>query len=183
MSCNISEKIVYNPFFLAIIDFMAKIELELVKKILKRAELEDEVFTEIVDELQSAVDGENADEEPKVAPVKKQFVVLISDNEGKLVDQEWVGWVFQLPEDVAMQSITDRVKRAAKAFNLSKKGRRYPVETVGETCENVSARIFKEQKLWLKTKSPVLVVPIENALQLDDVNVPSPDDNFSDEEF
>ncbi|MGX8716603.1 MAG: hypothetical protein ACSW8C_01280, partial [bacterium] len=73
--------------------------------------------------------------------------------------------------------------RVAKAFNLSKKGRRYPVETVGETCENVPAKIFKEQKLWLKTKTPVLIVPVDNDLDLDakDLRNISKED-FSDEE-
>ena len=72
----------------------------------------------------------------------------------------------------------------AKAFNLSKKGRRYPVETVGETCENVPAKIFKEQKLWLKTKTPVLIVPMENDLDLDSKNFRTTSKNdFSEEDI
>jgi len=77
----------------------------------------------------------------------------------------------QLPEDEPMTSTPEKLARVAKAFNLSKKGRRYPVETVGETCENVPARIFKEQKLWLKTKEPVLIIPMQNALDLENVNL------------
>ena len=33
------------------------------------------------------------------------------------------------------------------------------------------ARIFKEQKLWLKTKEPVLIIPMQNALDLENVNL------------
>ena len=163
---------------------MAKVELELVKRILKRAELENNVLSEIMGELQSAINEEaEINDEPKSAPIKKQFVVLVSDNEGVLAEKELVGWVLQLPEDEPMQSVTDKVARVAKAFNLSKKGRRFPVETVGETCENVPSRIFKEQKLWLKTKEPVLLVPTSNALDLDGIELKSQeDDNFSDEE-
>ncbi len=163
---------------------MAKVELELVKRILKRAELENNVLSEIMGELQSAINEESEiNEEPKAAPIKKQFVVLVSDSEGVLSEKELVGWVLQLPEDEPMQSVTDKIARVAKAFNLSKKGRRFPVETVGETCENVPSRIFKEQKLWLKTKEPVLLVPVNNTLDLDGVELKDKDeDNFSDED-
>ena len=163
---------------------MAKVELDLVERILKRAEIGNNVLREIMGELQSAV-HENTDfnDEPKVAPVKKQFVVLVADNDGELAEKELMGWVLQLPEDEPMQSVPEKITRVAKAFNLSKKGRRYPVETVGETCENVSAKIFKEQKLWLKTKTPVLIVPIDNELDLDSKDLRNiSKGDFSDEE-
>ena len=163
---------------------MAKVDLDLVERILKRADIGNHVLTEIMGELQSAV-HENTDfsDEPKVAPIKKQFVVLVADSDGELMDKEMMGWVLQLPEDEPMQSVPAKITRVAKAFNLSKKGRRYPVETVGETCENVPAKIFKEQKLWLKTKTPVLIVPVDNDLDLDakDLRNISKED-FSDEE-
>ena len=164
---------------------MAKIELELVKRILKRADLENNVLSEIMGELQSAINEESEiSDEPKATPIKKQFVVLVSDNEGVLSEKELVGWVLQLPEDEPMQSVGEKVARVAKAFNLSKKGRRFPVETVGETCENVPSRIFKEQKLWLKTKEPVLLVPINNTLNLDKIELKnSEEDSFSEEDI
>lgn len=146
---------------------MAKVDLDLVERILKRADIGNNVLKEIMGELQSVI-HEDADfnDEPKTAPIKKQFAVLVADSDGELSDKELMGWVLQLPEDEPMQSVSEKLTRVAKAFNLSKKGRRYPVETVGETCENVPAKIFKEQKLWLKTKTPVLIVPISNDLEL-----------------
>lgn len=162
---------------------MAKIDLDLVERILKRAEIGNNVLEEIMGELQSAVHEDAAfDDEPKTAPVKKQFVVLAADSTGELADKEIMGWVLQLPEDEPMQSISEKITRVAKAFNLSKKGRRYPVETVGETCENVPAKIFKEQKLWLKTKTPVLIVPINNDLDLDAINLKDLQKDHWDEE-
>ena len=163
---------------------MAKIELELVKRILKRADLENNVLSEIMGELQSAINEETEiNDEPKTAPIKKQFVVLVADNEGVLAEKELVCWILQLPEDEPMQSVGEQVARVAKAFNLSKKGRRFPVETVGETCENVPSRIFKEQKLWLKTKEPVLLVPINNTLDLDKIELKNTEeDSFSEED-
>lgn len=162
---------------------MAKVELDLVERILKRAEIGNNVLREIMGELQSAVhESVDSNDAPQIAPVKKQFVVLVADNDGDLAEKELMGWVLQLPEDEPMQSVSERIVRVAKAFNLSKKGRRYPVETVGETCENVPAKIFKEQKLWLKTKTPVLIVPVENELDLDSKDFRNTlKDDFSDE--
>lgn len=150
---------------------MAKVDLEVVKRVLKRAELENDVLSEIMGELQSAANETTDSDEERPTPIKKQFVIVAADNEGILANNELVGWVLQMPEDEPMTSTPEKLARVAKAFNLSKKGRRYPVETVGETCENVPARIFKEQKLWLKTKEPVLIVPVQNALDLDNVNL------------
>ena len=164
---------------------MAKVELDLVERILKRAEIGNNILLEIMDELQSAVHEETvSNDEPKIAPVKKQFVVLAADSDGELTGKEIMGWILQLPEDEPMQSVPEKITRVAKAFNLSKKGRRYPVETVGETCENVSAKIFKEQKLWLKTKTPILIIPVDNQLDLNAKNLQDVSkDNFSDEEI
>ena len=76
---------------------MAKVELDLVERILKRAEIGNNVLMEIMDELQSAVnEGTDFNDEPKIAPVKKQFVVLVADNDGELADKELMGWVLQL---------------------------------------------------------------------------------------
>ena len=162
---------------------MAKIDLEVVKRILKRADLESSVMSEILGELQSAVaDAASEADEPKVAPEKKQFIIVVADNEGLLTDKEMVGWVLQLPEEDDMTSVSEKLLKTAKSFNLSKKGRKHPVETLGELCEYVPSRIFKEQKLSLKTKVPVLVVPMANALELDTTPQPSSRKAFDDDD-
>lgn len=162
---------------------MAKIDLEIVKRILKRADLESSVVSEILGELQSAAEDAASDgNEPKTVPEKKQFIIVVADNDGLLTGKELVGWVLQLPEEEDMTSVSERLLKTAKAFNLSKKGRKHPVETLGELCEYVPARVFKEQKLFLKTKTPVLVVPMTNALELDEVSQPFARKGFDDDE-
>ena len=42
-----------------------------------------------------------------------------------------------------------------------------PVQTIGEACEVVSAKLFKEQNIWVKTKTPILAVPVDNAIPMD----------------
>ena len=94
---------------------MAKIDLEVVKRILKRADLESSVMSEILGELQSAVaDAASEDDEPKVAPEKKQFIIVVADNDGLLTDKEMVGWVLQLPEEDDMMSVSVKLLKTAK---------------------------------------------------------------------
>jgi hypothetical protein len=38
------------------------------------------------------------------------------------------------------------------------------VKTVGEAIENVPAKFFKEAELWVKTKTPVLVLKTNNEI-------------------
>ena len=44
-----------------------------------------------------------------------------------------------------------------------------PVETIGEACEVVTAKLFKEQNIWIKTKVPVLVVTTANKIPMEKV--------------
>ena len=41
-----------------------------------------------------------------------------------------------------------------------------PVETIGEACEAVTAKLFKEQNIWIKTKVPVLAVTTANKISM-----------------
>jgi hypothetical protein len=75
-----------------------------------------------------------------------------------------VGWVLQIPEDESVATALERVYRGCYDFNASKKGRLMPVKTVGEAFENVAAKYFKEADVWVKTKTPVLVVRTDNEI-------------------
>ena len=96
--------------------------------------------------------------------LKKQFVILLSDPEGRMPKADFVGWVLQIPETESVATTQDRVFRGAYDYNVSKKGRLYPAKTVGETLENVPAKFFKEAELWVKTKTPVLVLKTDNQI-------------------
>ena len=105
-----------------------------------------------------------ANKKPKDAPVKKQYVFILNDPKGKLKGSDFTGWVVQIPEDDNPATALEKLHLGAYDFNRSAKGRRYPVSTVAEACEFGSAKIFKEQKIWIKTKEPVLVVPTNNKI-------------------
>jgi hypothetical protein len=142
---------------------MPKIDVSKVAEILQKNHLEPAVLRRIIEEINQAVQPDPA-EEDLPPPVKKQFVILISDPEHKLPKDDFTGWVVQIPESESPVTTPDRVFRGAYDFNASRRGRLLPVKTVGEAMENVSAKHFKEAELWVKTKTPVLVLRTDNRI-------------------
>jgi hypothetical protein len=141
---------------------MAKINLSKAAQVVHKNLPDDPVKVKrIVEEMNALV----AQEEDKPEPIKKQFVILISDPERLLPRrQEFVGWVLQIPDNESPATTQDRIMRAAYDFNTTKKGRLMPVKTIGEAIENVSGKHFKEADVWVKTKTPVLVLKTDNVL-------------------
>lgn len=142
---------------------MAKIEVNKVAEILKKNQVDPAILRRIVEEMNLAVQPDPG-EEDKPPAVKKQFVILVSDPEGRLPKHDFVGWVLQIPENESVATTQDRIFRGAYDFNTTKKGRLLPVKTVGEAIENVPAKFFKEADVWVKTKTPVLVLKTDNEI-------------------
>ena len=149
---------------------MAKIEVNQVADILKKHKIDPSLLREIVEEMNEATQPD-ADEDIKPPAPKKQFVILVSDPEGKLPEKELTGWVVQIPEDASPYTATDRIFKGSYDFNASKRGRLLPVKSVGESLETVGAKFFKESELWVKTKMPVAVVLTDNVLPKDEFKV------------
>ena len=145
---------------------MPKIEVNKVAEILKKNEISPAILRRVIEEMNLAAQPEGGDED-KPPPVKKQFVILVSDPDGRLPKHDFVGWVLQIPESESVATTLDRVFRGSYDFNATKKGRLMPVKTVGEAIENVPAKAFKEADVWIKTKTPVLVVRTDNEIPKD----------------
>ncbi len=141
---------------------MPKIEVNQVAEILKRNDIDPALLRQIVEELNLAVQPEADEEKPPA--VKKQFSILISDPDGKLPSGEFTGWVLQIPEDASVTSTTERIHKAAYEFNTTKKGRMMPAKTVSDAVENIPAKHFKEQQVWVKTKAPVFMLTTDNQI-------------------
>jgi hypothetical protein len=142
---------------------MPKIDVNKVAEILKKNEISPAILRRVIEEMNLAVQPETGDDE-KPPATKKQFVILVSDPDGKLPKHDFVGWVLQIPENESVATTQDRIFRGTYDFNASKKGRLMPVKTVGEALENVAAKYFKEADVWVKTKTPVLVVRTDNEI-------------------
>lgn len=146
---------------------MPKVDLELVKMVLQRNEIDIRLVSQIIEDINTEVAAEVEEEKPP--PVKKQFVIMVSDPKNELEGKEFVGWVLQIPEDDSPFVTEERLIRSAYEFNLTPKGRRIPLKTISEVCEHVSGRISKEQKVWIKTKEPVYVLRTSNKVPMDEI--------------
>lgn len=142
---------------------MKKIEVNKVAEILKKNEISPAVLRRVVEEMNLAVQPAPTDAET-VPALKKQLVVLLSDPDGRMPKHDFVAWVLQIPENESVATTQERIFRSAYDFNTTKKGCLLPVRTVGEAIENVPAKFFKEAELWVKTKTPVLVLCTDNEI-------------------
>jgi hypothetical protein len=142
---------------------MAKIDVNKVAEILKKNHIDPAVLRRVIEEMNLAVQPDPGDGE-QAPPVKKQFIILVSDPAGKMPRAELTGWVLQIPENESPASVEERLFKGAYDYNASKKGRLYPAKTVGDAVENVPGKFFREAELWVKTKTPVLVVRTDNEI-------------------
>ena len=146
---------------------MAKIDVETLKYILQRNETGIRKINEIMQDIQMELQAEEEERANRPPPVKKQYTILLSDYDGSLAKMDLTGWIVQIPEDESAVSAGARIIRAAYEFNTTPKGIRMPVKTIGEACEAVTAKKFKDQQVWVRTKTPVMVVAAPNALPIE----------------
>ena len=142
---------------------MPKIEVNKVAEILKKNDISPAVLRRVIEEMNLAAQPDPGDED-KPPPVKKQFVILVSDPDGKLPKHDFVGWVLQIPESESVATTQERIFRSSYDYNSTKKGSLMPVKTVGEAIENVPAKFFKEADVWVKSKTPVLMLRTDNEI-------------------
>jgi hypothetical protein len=142
---------------------MPKVDVSKVAEIIKKNEVEPAKLRAIIEELNLITQPEPG-EDDKAPAVKKQFVFLLSDPEGRMPKSDFAGWVLQIPENESPATLQDRINRAAYDYNATRKGRLYPAKTHGEALENIPAKHFKEVEVWVKTKSPVLVLLTDNEI-------------------
>lgn len=154
---------------------MAKVDLELVKYVLQQNEFDTRTVALIIEQVRKEAEQQAA-ENDKPPAVKKQFAIMISDPQGELPDKDFVGWVLQLPEEDSPAVAEERLIRATYEFNVTPKGRRMPVQTIGEACESVPPRLLKEQNVWVKTKEPVLMLKTANKIPFDKLDAQQKED-------
>ena len=154
------------------------VQLEAVREALEKIVKDENAIEKVLDLLSEAtvaVDQAKQAEEPEVVDgdvegdesdepkIKKQYGILISDKDG-LIKKDLVGWVFQMPENEDTRDVVELIKKGAYNYNASKKGRKYPVGSIGSAIEGVGTKFFKPYNLSIKTKEPVLVITTDNVL-------------------
>lgn len=146
-----------------------KIEIDLVTEVLKNNIEDEDTVMSISRQLQREANKLAAEAEAEKEPqVKKQFVILVSDPNGDLPDEDMVGWVLHIPENDNPGTAADRLIKAGQHHNTTRRGRKHPAKSIAEVCEVVGSKILKEHKVWVKTKLPVTVLTTDNVLPQDD---------------
>src|SRR5574343_1312110 len=141
---------------------MSKIEINVVAASLKKHAVEPAVLRSIIEELQFEAQPEPGEE--KLPAVKKQFCIVVSDPEGRMPTCDLVGWIVPIPESESPATTLDRITRASYDYNQSKRGMHLPVKTHGEAIEVVPAKFLKESDVWVKTRTPVLILKTNNEI-------------------
>lgn len=145
---------------------MAKVDLDLVKFILQRNDIDVRTVNSIIEDIEQELKTIK-EENPPAPRVPKQFAILVSDPQNKIPSTDFAGWVLQMPEEDSPALLQGQIHKAAYDFNQTPKGRRMPVKTIGEACEAVPARILKEHQVWVKTKEPVLILKTDNLIPME----------------
>ena len=143
-----------------------KVDLEIVEETLRGyKQLGQAEVSQLVESIKTEAEARKP---PKETRPKRPHVILVSDPDGKLVG-EFTGWVFQVEPEDEFKPVYPRLCAAAAEFNVSRKGRRSPVSTVGETIMHVSPKFLKAQGLLRKHKEPAFIQRTVNALPATDV--------------
>jgi hypothetical protein len=145
---------------------MDKITLKQVIDAINKNNVEPSKVRAIVEELQAKIQQETAAAEEAPPKQKYQYVILVSDPEGRFPKTDFAGWVLQIPEDESPATVQERIANGAADYNATtKKGRLYPAKTVGEALENIPSKAWKESvQLAVKTRTPVIVLTTDNIL-------------------
>ena len=141
---------------------MPKIDVSKDTAILKKSQIDPALFKRLMEEINLAVQPDKGEELPP--PIKKQHVILVSDPNNKFPKTDFAGWVLQMPEEESPATLEERIFKSVYDYNTTKKGMLYPIKTVGEALESVPAKFFKETEVWVKTKTPVIVLTTDNEI-------------------
>jgi hypothetical protein len=123
-----------------------------------------EVIRKVEDDLEVAIKEQKAERSENVKKKNKnKFVVVALDPQGLIQKSGGLtGWVVNVEEGAADQSVFDRVNRAANAYNATKKGKKQPAKNIGDAFE-IPRKFWKNEdnpseKTLVKTKSPIYIL-------------------------
>lgn len=118
---------------------------------------QDALDAEFIEEVRKSILREDEETERQKRPRKELLVVKRADD----VDGNSTGWVVALNQGVNPATIFDRLNSIKNDFNVSKKGRKKPVNTIGEIFAYVPQKYFKEQQIEKRTKDAIYLLTEE----------------------
>ena len=139
-----------------------KTDLDNVALACQRNNVDERTTANILSDLQQAAKEEAAEREANKQTQKKQkYCIVVSDTLGSLRDIEVSGFAVTIDEDQSEFSIPEKLTEAAREYNRSDKGRKNPVNTVGEALEVIPVKLLKEYGITPKNREIAYILPIE----------------------
>lgn len=158
---------------------MVEIDLKIIENALENHEIAQDTITSILNEIKSQTEAldliadinekseleeNNESEKEKPPRIKKQFNIIVSDPEHKIpAGVELTGWVTQMNEDEPITSALTKIYTAVYDFN-AQSGRNDKFKSVGDACQNLKTKFFKNAGITIKTKEPVFVQITNNKI-------------------
>jgi hypothetical protein len=136
-------------------------DLLTVKQAMLESDIDSSKVQEVISKLMPPEENEVDDAPPSV---KKEFLVLASTEGSTPIPDDLVVWVAQVLEGTDPNLLVSMISDCAHDYNMTRKGRKSPVRTIGEAIEVVSGSITREHGVWLKTKEPVRLMTTDNSL-------------------
>jgi hypothetical protein len=124
---------------------MKKVEIETIKEALNDAEIPEKLKSKFLEKLAKlmAADEQEEENEPK-AKWSTHLMLLSPEGEPEVTLPDYP-YIVKIPETESVYTVERRLQLAAEQFNLTRKGRRYPVRTIADAIEHTSKALFKEQ--------------------------------------
>ena len=144
---------------------MTKLSLDDIQEAIKLANVTPDQQDKILQHLQQvAAEEKKEKEENKLPRQKKEFGVILIDELNEIKTDNISALVYEIPDNVEHDSVIERLTKAIKEHNQTKKGLKTPVKSVSEAFNVIKPKIFKTQGLTRKTKEPVRCLKSNNKI-------------------
>ncbi len=143
-----------------------KVSIEQIEQSMRDQNVDPKIIVKVISDLEAAAKEDRADR-GSAPKAKTQFAILVSDPENKLRGLNLVGYVVAMEENAPPQAAHERLIEAVNNFNNSKRGRKAPLETLGDAIAVLKGKWLKREhgeKLAIKTREPVAVQAVSNTI-------------------
>lgn len=139
---------------------MSKISLEQVEATLLERKVEPVKVTEIIKDLEQAIEEEKADRDANKVPQAKWEHVIIINDPNKKLGTEFTGWVVKQLEGQDSGLLLGKLTDSAKTHNESSKRKKSLITGFGELFSAIKTKFLKEKGLKVCTKEAVRVLTV-----------------------
>ena len=102
-----------------------------------------------------------AREKAEKAKKNLKYVIVVNQEPGEITADS-LGWILQIDEEMRVDEVIPALEKQVDNYASSKKAKKNPASSIGESFDIIPAKDFKEDGILIKTKNPVNLVFIPN---------------------